>query len=166
VAAEGVVVNAIEVLLKETVPEVVVIENARLASPATVNASAEVVEPGTKPTLPPTEPTPAAVTLTVPPVPVVNLPKPSAAPLVCVSVIGATTVAVAEPAVVAEVPAANAGVAERMAMAEAMMIFFTCMLPVRYAATCPSPRGHTNVKYRSGSVPNRLDTYLHLTRKY
>lgn len=109
VAAEAVVVKAIVAAPFTTLPPVVAIENERLASPATVNASAELVEPGTKPTSPVTEPTPADETMTVPPVPVVNLPNASTAAGVCVSTIGDTTVAVAEPVAVEVLPeAANA----------------------------------------------------------
>jgi hypothetical protein len=85
---------------------VVLIEKERFASPATVKASAVVVEPGTKPTSAVTEPTPAGETTTVPPVPVVNLPKLSVAPELWVSTIGVTTTAVAVPVAVEVLPVA------------------------------------------------------------
>ena len=68
--------------------------------------------------------------MTEPPVPVVKRPKPRAAPEVWVSTMGSTMVAVALPVAVEVLPeAAKAGEAETRAMAEARMIFFTCMLP-------------------------------------
>ena len=80
------------------------IEKLRLTSPATVNWSAASTEPGTKPTSEEVLPTLAAVTDTVPPEPVVKLPKLSVAPAVCVSTIGEMTFACAEPAVVEVLP--------------------------------------------------------------
>ena len=73
---------------------------------------------------------PAAVTTTEPPAPVVKVPKPSAALGVCVSVIGETMVAVAVPVAVEVLPgAANAGEAKDMAMAEARISFFIRLFP-------------------------------------
>ena len=135
VDAEGAVVNAMLVAPDVTLPPVVVIENERLASPATVNESAELTEPGTSVTSPVTEPTPVDETTTVPPRPVVKRPKPSAAVVGWVMVIGETITAVAVPVAVAVLPgAAKAGVAATNAMAEARMILFMRMLPRRPAS--------------------------------
>ena len=81
--------------------------NARAVSPVTVKASAEVVLPATVPTSPVTEPAPACVTTTVPPVPGVNVPNLSEAPELCVIRIGVTTVLVAEPVALAVLPDLN-----------------------------------------------------------
>lgn len=120
VAAEGEVVKVIEAAPLLTVPPVVEIAKVRFASPVTAKPSAELALPLTNVTSPEAEPEPEDETVTEPPVPVVNLPKLSEAPLVCCSVIGAITVAVAVPEVVAVFPAANAGDETRAAETAAM----------------------------------------------
>ena len=87
-------------------PVEVVMLNERVPSPTTAKESAALVLPFTVPTSPVTEPAPAAVTTTVPPVPAVKVPKFSAAEAVCVIFKGATTVALAAPVAVAVLPVA------------------------------------------------------------
>lgn len=157
VAADALVVKARFVAPEVTLPPVVVMLNERLASPATVNESAELVEPGAKVTSLPTEPTPAAVTVTVPPVPVVKRPKLSAAPLGCVNTIGATIVADAVPVAEEVLPEpAKAGVPEAMAMPkttdEARMIFFTFVLLITIAPQRPG-LGADKLFPASGGAP-------------
>lgn len=131
--ADGDVVKLMLALPDVTVPPVVTIEKDRPPSPATVKASAELVEPGTRPTSPPTLAAPAALTVTDPPVPVVNLPKLSAAPEVCVSTTGDTTTAVADPFAVEVLPdAANAVPGSAAATTAAKRIFFM-FCPTRFA---------------------------------
>ena len=79
-----------------------------------------------------------------------NVPNFSAAPVVCVSVIGAMTVAVAEPVAVAVLPAANAGVAEAAAATAARrMIFFMSKPLIEYSPRAPRKRGCTERRRRS-----------------
>ena len=103
-AAEGVVVNAIELLPLVIEPPVVEMPKLRLVSPVRLNASAAPLEPGAMPTSPVAVAVPPLVTTIVPPVPVVNLPKLSDEPDVWVSTIGAMIVAEADPVAVEVLP--------------------------------------------------------------
>jgi len=99
---------------------------SRLASPVTVKVSSELVEVGTNVTSPVTEPTPAVVTTTVPPVvPGTIVPKSSAPPS-CTIEIGATITAVATPWAVSVSPgAAAAGIAKAAPKAARTNFFIT-----------------------------------------
>lgn len=149
VAADGVVVNDMLAEPDETEPPVVTIEKDRPLSPATVKPSAEVVEPGTKPTSPPAVAEPVADTATDPPVPVVKRPKLSVAVEGCVRTIGATTVAVAEPVAVEVLPdAAKALPGNAAAMIAAKRIFFISS-PTRLAAR---PRERLQIVASTGTA--------------
>jgi hypothetical protein len=161
-AAEGVVVKLIELEPLVIDPPVVAMLNARVLSPVTVNASAELVEPGTTPTSPVTDPAPALVTITAPPVPVVKLPKLSVAVEVCVSTIGETTVAVAAPVAVEVLPeAAYAGAATDSAMTAQSRIFFMTKSPIivtgspsaRYLCSCLLAEDRVVVVTGAADVP-------------
>lgn len=128
---EGDVVNVMLAAPLVTEPFVVAIENARPASPATAKLSAELADPGKRVTSPEAVAAPAALTAIVPlVVPDVNLPKLSAADVVCVRTIGATTVAVAEPLALEVLAGAACAAPNGSTNATALRIVFLIFQPL------------------------------------